>query len=210
MTNVHAYPLHWPTGYPRSNRQDKPIFKYVTVDKAVTELNRQLRLLGVRPDGGRLEAIISTNIPLRYDGMPRSEYSRSKITDYGVAVYFRLNGNDLVLCCDKFNSVESNVKAIAITSDDMRRIERNGVSDFIKKAFTGFKALPENTREWWRVLGWENKPAQTDRTNWIITKDQYKLLAKSSHPDNGGQVSLMADLNRAMSEAKEYFKNVID
>lgn len=125
--------------------------------------------------------IISTNVPIRKDGLPYSNFR--KVEDTGVAVYFTLDGNPYCLPCDKWDRVEDNVAAIAAHISAMRGIERWGVGTS-HDVYTGFKALPnvgETTMEdCWSVLG----ITPTDKVD-AITK-QYKILSKSCHPDSGG------------------------
>jgi hypothetical protein len=204
--NNQRYPLDWPQGYKRTtSRLARPLFKQIGLGLAVQMVMGEVRKL---TDG--YGCVISSNVPLKNDGLPRADYFRSHISDPGVAVYFKLEGQDFVLCCDKFNKVEDNLKAIAITIEDMRRIERNGVSDFIKRSFTGFKALPEYTvPHFWEVLQMPFMPNPTPAM-WDMIQKQYRTLAKVYHPDaGGGDQEQWHKIKRAYDEAQQYFKNVI-
>jgi hypothetical protein len=208
------YPLDWPQGYPRHNtgekwRVNRPGFKSITLTQAVDLLVDEVRKLQGKAYNRDPDLNISSNIPLRNDGFPRADYLRLKIDDPGVAAYFKYSGEDVVLCCDKFQKVEDNVKAIAITIEDMRRIERNGVSDFIKRSFMGFKALPEyTTPHFWEVLQMPFMPNPTPAM-WLQIQKQYRTLAKAYHPDAGGNAEDWHNITRAYDEATRYFKNVI-
>jgi hypothetical protein len=75
---------------------------------------------------GGTGVILSTNIPLRNDGLP---YANSREpNDPGVAVYFRYQKRDLCFACDAYTSVRENAYAIAKTVEALRGIERWGAS----------------------------------------------------------------------------------
>jgi hypothetical protein len=208
MSN-QRYPLDWPQGYKRTTqRLARPLFKNTTFFSALSMVKDEVKRLCGIPSSYRADLVVSTNIPIRADGEPYSDYARRNIQDPGVAVYFKYNGEDVVLCCDKFVRIEDNLKAIAITIEDMRRIERNGVSDFIKRSFTGFKALPAPAHDWFAVLEWEYKPEPTPH-NWQITKRTFYRLANHFHPDKGGSEGAMSLINEAWKQAEKHFKNVL-
>ena len=69
--------------------------------------------------------MISTNLKLRLDGLPRSDQATP--ADPGVAVYFELDGKTIVLACDKWNRVADNIYAIAKHVDALRGQDRWGV-----------------------------------------------------------------------------------
>ncbi|NJP11409.1 MAG: hypothetical protein HC866_19605 [Leptolyngbyaceae cyanobacterium RU_5_1] len=84
MTNENLrYPLHYPLGWQRTKFPQRSRFNPTrdrTFAECRDELLRQLNLLGAS------KVILSTNIPLRSDGLP---YARFKIPDdKGVAAYF--------------------------------------------------------------------------------------------------------------------------
>ena len=62
---VESYPLYWPAGWPRSSsaQRAKSRFNGQTFSQ-IKELQRELRLLGAR------NVIISSNVPVRQDGLP--------------------------------------------------------------------------------------------------------------------------------------------
>lgn len=208
MSN-QRYPLDWPIGTKRSplgSYKPKPLFKSVTLTVAVDLIESEVRKLKGVNSLGETDLIISTNVPLRNDGYPRADYQRSVITDSGVAVYFKHDREDVVLCCDKWRTIEDNLKAIAVTIEDMRRIERNGVSDFIKRSFQGFKQLSSASRPWWVIFNWPQIPNPTPG-NYDVVRASYRTMARLSHPDNGGNQTRMQEINAAWSEAEKYFKN---
>ena len=207
MSTQTAYPLAWPLGYPRTRSAERrgwnaPVSIAEGRDTLLAELERT--------GAGRI--LLSTNLPLRRDGLPYA--SKGEPADTGVAVYFVLGGADTVLCCDAYAKVAENLRAIAVTVEQLRQISKRGVSDFVRRAFTGFAALPP-AREpgrpaaqsappppasWWHVLG-----LHPDATATQIER-AYKQLAQQRHPDKpGGSTAQMQALNHARQQAHKSF-----
>lgn len=187
MNAVEAYPLHWPAGWERSSRPARSKFK-TSFHKSTQSIVKQLSLM--RATG----IVISTNIPLRQDGLPFAKFSRP--FDQGVAVYFTYKKRQMVFACDSWTNVEDNMHAISLTIEAIRGIERWGASEMLERAFTGFTALEAPVKEeWWHVLGCH--PA----TRKEIIKEKYHQLAKEYHPDAGGSNEKMAKLNEAFAQA---------
>lgn len=189
-----AYPLQWPDGRPRTpaHRRGKAAF---TSTFAVARDN----LLGeVRRLGGR-NLVISTNVPLRQDGLPYANYRR--LDDEGVAVYFTYSGKQMCFACDRWDKVEHNMHAIVKTIDALRGVARWGTGDMMAAAFTGFTALPAPgaPRGWREVLG-----IPPGITSIGIVRAAYKALAMKHHPDRpGGSHDSMTELNAALAAAEK-------
>jgi hypothetical protein len=123
--------------------------------------------------------IISSNAKLRNDGLPYS--TQPRVTDPGVAVYFTYAGEQVVFACDKWAEIGENIRALGLAIEAIRGLARWGVSDMLKRAFSGFKALPEavdSADAWWIVL--EVDP----RASLAEIKSAYRRLVKQHHPDN--------------------------
>lgn len=188
---IEAYPLQWPVGYPRSKSKEWSRFK-CSFTSARDGILHEIRLLeGTRP-------VISTNIPIRKDGIPYSGFAQPK--DTGVAVYFLLNGRDMVLACDRWIKIEDNLRAVEKAIEAMRGLDRWGVSDMLNRAFQGFTALPPppdpSFQAWWHILGCSSDTPLGE------VEGRYRTLAKNMHPDRGGSVAAMADLNWAIEQAR--------
>ncbi len=144
------------------------------------------------------KVIISSNVPLRRDGLPYANYRQPE--DPGVAVYFQLN-KPHVLACDHWNCVKDNLRAIGLHVAAIRGIERWGVGS-VEQAFTGYQALPESSsdnsahKSWWIVL--QVDPGATPAQ----IKEAYRALARKHHPDVNGNGDQMATINRAWEEAQ--------
>jgi hypothetical protein len=186
---AEAYPLYWPEGWARTRNREHSKFKTgfgAARNLLFAELGRM----------GASKIILSTNIPLRNDGLPRANMKPDG-GDSGVAVYFQRKGKPMVFACDKYRESCDNIYAIAKTIDAMRGIERWGASDMMERAFSGFKALSSSTsREWWEVLGVNRDASMGD----IDTA--YRHLARTRHPDvPGGSHEAMSELNTARERA---------
>jgi hypothetical protein len=136
----------------------------------------EVRLLG----GTKL--IVSSNLELRLDGLPRS--GQRQPGDKGVAIYFTYKTKPVAFACDKWSAVEDNLWAISLALSAIRQIERTGASEMLDRAFAGFDALPEPGQtageSWWSVLNVSSSASLDD------IKSSYRALAKQHHPDAGG------------------------
>jgi hypothetical protein len=200
---ILAFPLQWPLGWKRTDRPGRSAFKNdKTVHSATTELMHELRRM--RAD----DIVLSTNIPVRNDGLPYSGYKAPG--DKGVAVYFKLKKVPHVMACDKWEKIEHNIYAIAKHIEALRGQERWGVGS-LEQAFSGFKALPPSAADtqyspgtWWSVLE-INKSGGTYRITEEEVLSAYKMLARKHHPDMpGGSHEKMQELNQAKEEAIAY------
>ena len=141
--------------------------------------------------------VVSTNIPLRRDGLPFS--GRPKIDGPGVAVYFVLAGRQQCIPCDRWLTVEENCRAIWKSIEALRGLDRWGAKSFVAAAFRGFEALPAPgaQRHWTEVLG---IPAQASSD---LIEAAYRKRARTRHPDSGGSHEAMAELNEAVAQARK-------
>lgn len=189
-----AYPLKWPEGWQRKGARRAGAFK-VTFEKTVAELGYEIDRLGGR------YPVITSNLETRTDGQPRRD--RGEPADKGVSVYFDVAGKQRVFACETFTSVKDNVRAIGLTIAALRSIERYGASDMMDRALAAFAALPPPL-DWRKVLRmetWEKdegrKPTMAD------VEDAWRYLSKRAHPDAGGSVDRMKQLNEARALAKQ-------
>jgi len=204
---ITAYPLTWPAGWKRS-----PGFKFgkfstsryssgasyrvrqdVSVAEAVRRVREQLDRMGLRDD----DVVISTNLALRLDGMPRSD--QREPDDSGAAVYWiDKTGAMRCMAIDCYTRVADNLAAIAATLEAMRAIERHGGAEILDRAFTGFTALPPPADDgWWTVLGVEQTAPCAE------IEAAYRALRSKHHPDRGGDAEAFHRVQRAYEEARE-------
>jgi hypothetical protein len=191
-----AYPLKWPLGWKRTSHRIRSDFKNPTFGRARDSLLAELK---------RFKAfgiVLSTNIPLKRDGLPYANVGR--IEDPGVAIYFKLtkalpgmnktSERSIVLACDQYVTVEENAWALVKGIEALRGLKRWGVSEMLERAFDGFAALPAPIAlggRWYEVLGVDPKAAPD------TVKAKYRELCKDTHPDRGGDSSKMARINEA-------------
>lgn len=196
---AEAYPLQWPEGWPRtaaslreSDRRFSGSVYGLAMGRARDQLVDELERMGAR------DLVVSSNVALRRDGLPYSDQRR--IEDPGVAVYFTLKKRPLAMAQDRFVSVAGNMRSLGLAIEAMRQLERHGGGHMMERAFTGFVALapPDWKKPWREVMGLP----KDWRSNGNELLAHYRQKAKLRHPDNGGDDTLMAELNVAYSEAK--------
>ncbi|MES3011964.1 MAG: DnaJ domain-containing protein [Pseudomonadota bacterium] len=207
------YPLNWPAGWKRTpghlqgrarfnktehvRRGDHSFARQgdLTVSDARVRVLEALRKFGVL-DG---DAIVSTNLQTRLDGLPRSGQPEPR--DPGVAVYWvRPTEPMRCMAIDRYERVADNLAAIAATLEAMRAIERHGGAMILDRAFTGFAALPAPAavRDWREVLGVPNTVQTADSL-----RNAYRRAARAAHPDKGGTDARMAEVNAAYEAAQK-------
>ena len=187
-----AYPLQWPATWPRiaAHQRRADSFK-VTFAVAREDLLHELRLLGAG------NVVLSSNIPLRNDGLPYAKFQRPE--DPGVAVYFTCKGARLCVPCDAWMEPRANMRAIGLALGAIRGLERWGAGGMVNAAFAGFAALPEpesGEDPWWAVFGLEPTAPRS------LVDEAYRRLAKFFHPDVGGENEDFLRLQRAYEQAK--------
>ena len=162
---IPAYPLQWPEGWQRTDNHQRTRARFgkasrasaaggwdygrrLTIAEAVDRLRSELARMGIRDD----DLVISTNLELRLDGLPRS--NQREPSDPGVSVYWTQKRGDAPRCMgiDRYDRVADNLAAIAATLDAMRAIERHGGAEILNRAFTGFTAIEHEAREHWSVV----------------------------------------------------------
>jgi len=188
---IESYPLYWPEGRPRNRYRNHARFD-TTFGGARDGLVQELCRLNAS------EIIVSTNIPVRRDGLP---YATCKEPlDPGVAVYFTYKKKQHCFACDQWLTVKDNIQAIRKTIEALRGIARWGTGDMMEQAFRGFEALPvpmELRENWRHVLGVKDQASLSE------VKEAYHLQARKYHSDLGGSEDAMKKINWAYEQAKE-------
>lgn len=206
-----AYPLAWPMGWPRTPAGKRKRAKFgtgkreysqhndhsritrqdLTIAEATKRVVTELGSLGVRNNLW----VISSNLELRNDGLPRSNQRAPE--DPGVAVYWtRAKEQQKVMAIDIYDRVADNLGAIAATLNAMRAIERHGGAQILERAFTGFDALAAPTAfDPWAVLGLRRGASNEE------IEAKFRELAKRHHPDAGGTHDEFVKIQRARQEA---------
>lgn len=210
MSNITRNPLCWPDHVARTlpARRGRPQFSEKSIADSVSFLRAEINRLNRREHWLNDDSIIiSTNLRLKLDGLPRSD--QGEPTNTGAAVYFTLrfsrNGKwherPCVLTCDKWCKVAWNLYAIAKDIEAQRARERWGCTS-VEQAFRGYLAIPEKCGgpSWWELL--RVNPEASEKT----IKDAFRELAKTSHPDKGGSVDGWARLQEAYEQALASFR----
>lgn len=197
IEGVSAYPLCWPDGWPRtdpSKRLNSSPF-VTTFDKARRDLQSELNRMGAK------HVVMSSWLPLRQDGNPRSDAARYKIDDPGVAIYFEWKGKAFVMARDAYWSVHDNLRSIGLAVKYMRGMDRHGGAHMMERMFSGFQALPSPGSVGWRsVLGNHGDVASAEAA--------YRQKAKDVHMAHGldNTHDEMVRLNLAIEEARKFFR----
>lgn len=213
---MQKYPLAWPAGWKRTEpgRRTRAKFgrassytgagdqsRYVpgrnlTMSESTTRCLAELRRMGVQ-DG---DHVISTNVVLRLDGLPRSDQRAP--ADPGVAVYWEDRASSARRCMavDHYDRVEDNLAAIAATLEAMRAIERHGGAAILDRAFTGFTALPPPMaagKPWREVFGYP----QGVKVTRLELDGAYRTARSDAHPDKGGTAQAFQGVQAAYEQA---------
>jgi hypothetical protein len=205
MAEITNHPLCWPNNVPRTapHLRGWPHFNQESVASAVNRVLAEInRLNGRSWDHDDGSVIVSTNVRPTLAGVPAS--NQTEPADTGVAIYFKLvfvrNGKQftrpIVLTCDKWRRTSDNIKAIAKDIEAQRARHRWGCTS-VEQAFQGYLAIPEKCGgpSWWVLLG---VPSTATKD---AIKERFRELAKSAHPDKGGDPNQWNFLQEAYNQA---------
>lgn len=174
-----------------------------TFDSGRKDVLDELDRLGVKT------CVISSNIDVRQDGVPRSGVNPNRTSiDPGVALYFTHKGRPIVIAQDAFTTIGANLRSLALALVAMRALARHGGGTLAGKAFDGFAALPppagmKPKRPWWQVLRYSEHEEDREFLSAAEIEARYRAMAKKLHPDAGGTGEGMAELSDARAEAIE-------
>ena len=188
---THAFPLAWPSGWPRRRIGSQQDARFRAGGRPISMDDARRRLATEMDRLGASAVVLSSNVELRIDGTPRSE--KRLTADPGVALYFRLAGGDMVLACDRWNSVAANIAAIAAHVEALRGIDRWGVGS-MERTFAGYLRLSPPP-DWRGLL--ENPRTLEE------AKRVYLAKMRTMHPDVGGDGAAAAALNDAYARAQK-------
>ncbi len=146
-----SFPLKWPANWPRRKKQQDgdarfkgPTYQW---DRVYRGLQDELRRIGAT------DVVVSTNQPVRNDGLPYAQ--QRNIADVGVAVYFVRNKKSLAMAQDRFDTIIGNMRSLTMAIEGLRQMERHGGAVMLERAFDGFAALPPPD-DCWKILGIEH------------------------------------------------------
>lgn len=182
---INAYPLTWPSAFPRCKVRERGAFK--TMAGALNNVEGSLRRFA-GDSGKKLDGVVmSSNVTL---GVQRPE-------DPGVAVWFTWDGLGVCIAVDRYLTVEANLQAIHHIIE-ARRVElRHGTLALVRATFQGFLALPAPKGSHWTEVLQLPKDARREDV-----KTPYRRYASMYHPDKpGGSHEKMAEINAAQEQA---------
>ncbi len=211
MGEITRYPICWPDNVARTAPQDRrpALFSDKTVAYAAGLVLQEINRLNGKPHYHEDEdVIVSTNVKPRLDGRPRG--NEPEPADPGAAVFFKLHfwrgpkefKRHTVLTCDRWTRVSWNLYAIARDIEAQRARGRWGCTS-VEQAFRGYLAIPERCGgpSWWQTLG--VSPGSTLEE----IKAAFLTLAKTRHPDKGGDAQQWDQLRVAHEQAMSRFPN---
>ena len=221
------FPLSWPATMPRTAERDRRRSAFgsdhagdVALGAARQFLLGELGRLGVATE----HIVITSNIPARRGDLTTSD-------DTGIAVWFILNGETRVMACDRWVSHGENLRAIGLSIEALRSLDRWGVADATANAMDGFRpALPAATgsspdiprsnalaahaqRQPIPVVARDGAPAAAPHWRTVLLaqdlgadltaiKASYRRLIAIVHPDACGQTEHAVRLNAAWAQAQ--------
>ena len=211
MDDITASPLSWPVAKPRTPADERKSgrfgkrnsngwgLKELTVAEARSRVTDALDKFTRSGQTYRVppgSIIISTDLALRNDGLPRS--GQREPSDPGVAVYFELDGQAQCIPCDVYHRIADNLAAVADCIEALRTLERHDAS-LMRAAFTGFAQLasPEAMgRSHWRTV------LNTDSNDIEAVRKAYRSAIRDAHPDKGGSSEAFHRVQEAWSQAQ--------
>lgn len=137
---------------------------------------------------------------IRLDGMPRADAKAPRHP--GVILSFDSKHGPLSYPCDRFDAWEDNLRAIALSLEHLRAVDRYGVTKRGEQ-YQGWASLPppstKHDSSWaWSVLAsLSGAPVSECKAD---PKAAYRKAAMDHHPDRGGD----AELFKGLQEAKNF------
>lgn len=147
------------------------------------------------------------------DGLPRAN---ARPEHPGVILSVFTSEGELTFPCDAFDNWQDNLRAIALTLEALRKVNRYGVSQSGQQ-YRGWRAIESGSSVpaemgptaaaafLWTLAGNRNDdphdtPLDRMRANSNVARNVYRAARKNSHPDRNGGDS--EDFLRAESAAK--------
>jgi hypothetical protein len=162
-------------------------------------LDRELRHLGAR------NIVVQMGLSgrdIRLDGMPRAG---ARPNHPGVILSFDSKHGPLNYPCGRFSEWEDNLRAIALSLEHLRTVDRYGVTKRGEQ-YSGWKALaPPNGKmdveEAWKALA-ELAGVRAETKTGADMEELYRVAAMKHHPDRGGKHEDFARLTKAMESLR--------
>ncbi len=170
---------HWPGTKTASAARKHSTFR-ASYAKTLDVLERELHHL--RAKDILIQAYFERR-DIRNDGWPRSS---ARPSEPGVIVTFSVKTGTMSFPCDRFDGWEDNLRAIALSLEALRQVDRYGVTRN-NEQYRGFAQLQEAAHGrasaidfFTRLTGWDRQQVQAD------PQGAYRLACRAVHPDVRG------------------------
>lgn len=153
--------------------------------KTLDLLERELAHLGARDV---ILQVAMRREDIRIDGRPRSG---AKATHPGVVMTFESKHGPLSYPCDRFDNHEDNIRAIALSLEHLRAVDRYGVT-MRGEQYKGWAALedkrmkPNEAAELLAAVS-DCIPREIMQSREVCV-NSYRQACMKTHPDRGGRV----------------------
>lgn len=199
----------WPVGRPRTPQPARKRGSFQTTPaKSFRDLEEEIRRVGGR-NGILQVAVADEQRDVTRKGELRAD---ARVTDVGVVVTFDkdVDGRTapMTLACDRFQHWDSNLRAIVLTLEALRAVDRYECTASGEQ-YRGFAALPSSTttalstEQAAEVLAKRaNAGAITILATAEIARTAYRAARSKSHPDVGGnaaEFNLVQEAGRVLS-----------
>lgn len=201
--NVRFVPIvTWPGAITPPSHRERSRFR-ATYAKTLCQLDVELGRIDAK--NALVQAWFRAD-QIRNDGWP---YARATPRDVGVVLSFTRRGQVVSMPCDRFDTFEDNLRAIALSLEALRMVDRYGVTRNGEQ-YKGFTALPAADgeagadvelaaaiallTEFGREIGITEQDLRKDAAN---LQAAYRAGARKAHPDLGGSADSFGRLRRA-------------
>lgn len=126
----------------------------------------------------------------------RSEAWMQQELDRTVTLTYVKGGKTINLQMGKQNRAVDNLRVLYLAVEDMRMNEKRGIAEVLQSAYAQLEA-PKQQKSPWEVLSiFPGSPLE-------IAEAAYKVRAKEVHPDRGGSIESMTEVNEAIKAIRE-------
>lgn len=169
--------------------------------KTLALLEREISHLGGR------DVLIQTyheKADIRIDGWPRAN-ARVPSSPGVIVTFVKRGGQTLSFPCDRFMTWEDNLRAIALSLEALRTVDRYGVTKSAEQ-YRGFEALPRPTQhgpttksEAVEVLGRESGHGEAfiEFATPAELEAAIRDAQRATHPDKGGSAGRFEEVQQA-------------
>lgn len=188
------------TNWPRKPTTARKNAPYRAGYKATLDLlDKELR--AVQAKDVVIEAFFKPS-QIRNDGWPRSD---ARPTQPGVVLRFHSKDGPIVMPSDKFSHWEDNLRAIGLTLEALRAVERHGAT-YDGQQYTGWKQLSSSAdedpvKQAARLLLEKAKLSGPLRKEEFTTV--WRQAAANTHPDRGGSAEAFNAVTSARNLIQE-------